>query len=98
MAGLSLDSRINAKRLYAVAKPSDAFRFPEVHDQGPCSFHAFDLPLTATSTPVWSVDMRSVQADFQSRYGTRPYGNGEWLHFISASYIISSKAISLTLS
>jgi len=78
MAGLSLDSRVNAKRLYAVAKPSDAFRFDAVHDQGPCSFHAFDLPLSASSKPVWSVDMRPVQAAFEAQHGVRPYGNGQY--------------------
>ncbi|UZJ57466.1 hypothetical protein CBS101457_006786 [Exobasidium rhododendri] len=75
MAGLSLDRRINATKLYAVAKPSDAFRFDAVHDQGPCSFHSFDLPLSATSKPIWSVNLKPVQATFESKYGTRPYGN-----------------------
>lgn len=76
MAGVSLDKRTNAKRLFAVAKPSDAFRFDgTVHDQGPCSFHAFNLPLSSSSTPAWSVDLRGVQSAFQQKYGTRPYGN-----------------------
>lgn len=76
MAGVSLDQRTNAKNLYAVAKPADAFRFDgTVHDQGPCSFHSFALPLTPTSKPTWSVDLTPVQSAFQKQYGTRPYGN-----------------------
>lgn len=75
MAGLSLNSLRGASKLYAVAKPADAFRFDAVHDQGPCSFHSFSLPLSANSKPDWSVDMRPVQAAFQAKYGKRPYGN-----------------------
>lgn len=75
MAGLSLDSRTNPTKLYAVAKPSDAFRFDAVHDQGPCSFHMFNLPLTSSSKPAWSVNIKNVQADFEKKYGKRPYGN-----------------------
>lgn len=77
MAGLSLDSRENPTKLYAVAKPADAFRFDAVHDQGPCSFHMFNLPLSETSKPVFSVDMTKAQDAHEKKYGTRPYGNGE---------------------
>lgn len=77
MAGVSLDSRTSPKHLYAVAKPADAFRFDAVHNQGPCSFHAFSLPLTKTSKPIWSVDVRPVQAAFEKKHGVRPYGNGK---------------------
>lgn len=77
MAGVSLDSRDAPTKIYAVAKPSDAFRFDAVHDQGPCSFHMFNLPLTSTSKPAWSVDVKPVQAVFEKMYGVRPYGNGE---------------------
>ncbi|EPQ29715.1 uncharacterized protein PFL1_02935 [Pseudozyma flocculosa PF-1] len=75
MAGLSIDTRSNAKRLYGVAKDSAAFRFgPDQSKTGPCSFHAFDLPATAASTPVWSVYFDAVQRQFEASTGTRPFG------------------------
>ncbi|KAN0059722.1 hypothetical protein ACQY0O_008294 [Thecaphora frezii] len=75
MAGLSLDTRTDARRLYAVAKDSAAFRFgPQQSKTGPSSFHAFDLPATASSKPVWSVDFDEVQREFEQRAGVRPFG------------------------
>lgn len=78
-----MDSLTAPTKLYAVAKPSSAFNFDAKHDQGPCSFHAFDLPLSSSSKPIWSVDVKPVQAAFATKYGTRPYGNGESQNFLA---------------
>lgn len=74
MSGLSLSSHSNAKRLYAVAKNSKAFNFADQSNSGPSSFHAFDLPLSESSKPVWSVDINSVQDQFEQQHGVRPFG------------------------
>ncbi|PWN41737.1 hypothetical protein IE81DRAFT_157972 [Ceraceosorus guamensis] len=76
MAGLSLDSRKDAKALYAVAKDAGAFRFDGSQSKtGPCSFHKFNLPVDASSKPAWSVYFDDVQKQFQAQNGVRPFGN-----------------------
>lgn len=74
MSGLSLSTHDNAKRLYAVAKNARSFNFGDQSSHGPSSFHAIDLPASADSTPVWSVDFDSVQNKFEQQTGTRPFG------------------------
>ena len=75
MAGLSLDRQDNPTRLYGVAKDAAAFRFGAGQSKtGPSSFHAFDLPVSATSTPAWSINLDGVQRAFEAKYGTRPFG------------------------
>ncbi|PWN53926.1 putative major allergen Mal f 1 precursor [Violaceomyces palustris] len=75
MAGLSIDKRTNANRLYAVAKDAGAFRFDSTQSKnGACSFHAFNLPVSASSKPAWSVYFDKVQRQFEAKFGTRPFG------------------------
>lgn len=75
LAGLSLSSRSNADRLYAVAKDSRAFDFGNQRKNGACSFHAFDLPLSENSKPVYSVYFDSVQKALHKKFGfARPFG------------------------
>ncbi|KDN53506.1 major allergen mala S 1 [Tilletiaria anomala UBC 951] len=74
LAGLSLDTRTAAKRLYAVAKDSKAFDFSNQRTDGPSSFHAFNLPVNANSQPTWSIDLNTVQEEFKTQTGTRPFG------------------------
>lgn len=74
-AGISLNTRTGASRLYAVAKDSHAFTPPPGQtNDGPSSFHAFDLPLSANSKPVFSTYLDDVQKQFQAQYGIRPFG------------------------
>ncbi|WFD03842.1 hypothetical protein MOBT1_002537 [Malassezia obtusa] len=74
MSGLSLEKHDNAKRLYAVAKNSRAFNFGDQSNSGPSTFHAFNLPLSENSKPIWSVDINDVQGQFEQKFGTRPFG------------------------
>lgn len=75
LAGLSLSTRSNADRLYAVAKDSRAFDFGNQRKNGACSFHAFDLPLSKSSTPAWSVYFDTVQKALHKKFGyARPFG------------------------
>ena len=74
-SGVSISKTTNAKNFYVVAKNSADFRFgPDQKNDGPSSYHAFNLPLTRDSKPIWSVYFDDVQKDFQSREGTRPFG------------------------
>ncbi|WFD29871.1 hypothetical protein MSPP1_000885 [Malassezia sp. CBS 17886] len=75
MSGLSISTHDNAKRVYAVTKDYRAFNFADQRNNGPASFHAFNLPLKENSKPKWSVDLKDVQQQFEDWYGTRPFGS-----------------------
>ncbi|PKI83121.1 hypothetical protein MVES1_002885 [Malassezia vespertilionis] len=75
MSGLSLNKHNKASRLYAVAKNANAFNFNDQKNNGPSSFHAFDLPLKESSKPLWSIDMNKIQDKFEKQFGTRPFGS-----------------------
>ncbi|SPO24064.1 probable Major allergen Mal f 1 precursor [Ustilago trichophora] len=73
MAGLSINNA--GDKLFAVAKNSAAFRFgPGQSQDGPDSFHRFNLPANANSAPAWSVSLNGVQSQFQQRTGRIPFG------------------------
>lgn len=73
MAGLSLNPA--GDKLFAVAKNSAAFRFGAgQRPNGAESFHRFNLPASATSSPAWSVSLNGVKTAFQQRTGTLPFG------------------------
>ncbi|KAL4401332.1 hypothetical protein ACI68E_000969 [Malassezia pachydermatis] len=74
MSGLSLLTHDNSKRLFAVMKNSRSFNFADQSSHGPSSFHAFSLPLKENSKPIWSVDLKNVQDQFEQQAGTRPFG------------------------
>lgn len=74
MSGLSLLTHDNSKRLYAVAKNARSFNFGNQSSHGPSSFHCFSLPLSPSSKPLWSVNLKQVQDQFEQQTGTRPFG------------------------
>ncbi len=74
LAGLVTDRRVDATRLYAVAKSSSDFNFGNQKDDGPNSVHAFALPVSAASKPLWSISMNAIQEAFRAKQGKRPFG------------------------
>lgn len=73
MAGLSINGA--GDKLFAVAKNAAAFRFDGgQRPDGADSFHRFNLPVSASSAPAWSVSLNGVQTQFEQQTGTLPFG------------------------
>lgn len=73
MAGLSMNGA--GDKLFAVAKNAAAFRFGAgQRKDGADSFHRFNLPVNAQSTPAWSVILNGVQNEFEQQRGSMPFG------------------------